>query len=1621
MLRGGVEGGAGTAAGRTSDLLEVRGSSSESGYSASPPINSPSIKREELVGPKRRDLSPGAAGRDKRRKEKAPKKRKKVRALEDAPHAGDLNVQRALEDSKGTSTRDLQSQLLRTAAENTRRKKEKEKQEKKRQEKKDPGLQLVKILTRAVQPQGERRRSSSQKRDQDKKKEKKKKDKRMRQGGDPSSSPSSSQDGSGSSRSLRARKGEKESSSSSSDDEDDRSIEAPVQEETWQRSDHVAGACKSSARPTLQGGYLDRGGPGHFNRSEDELILCHRGQADAGELHGPDPGASPHLSVHRLTPPRRFGFARRCLGRKIHLPAPKRAGWRMEHGKAPGAPPSRRRLGSQPGGSVTGAAACEAGGQGSTGNLLELGRRWSRACRERSRKLVGAIPRLKRQRQEGSQRKRKGQELGPCARERKRCKNQGEGAREVVEDTLPSFAPASAVGGTSCETGLFGSPPVVPLKDVIALCTSYRRIGCVLAWLLITDAAHLVSEAAAMEFTSLWKAKIAKNKPARALHKGAVFPIREGELKHLVQAFRQLALTDLVREPTLVEWSDKAWVYLAICSLNRLAGLGGVPSPGRWSKLERTAVDSLERAAKRRSDQDLAVPTSEELWRKELESRRIGYGGEEVSICHKLTWDQILPGLPPAEHGGCVDALLWVGSRTRYFLLNPELLLKDPEKVVLPRMPGKIHMDPKDKLRIAFELVRRQVCDWIPLDKVHKVDGVPILNGLFGVSKPTSLDDGRPILRFIMNLTGSNSTQHQLEGGSSSLPAITSWQSIVVDEDEQIVVHQSDMSSAFYLFRLPPCWRQHLAFNILADGSEVNGEPGTTYALCCCVIPMGWLNSVSIMQEISENLLNASKLPQRNQISRGRILPPWMSEILDTASAENKSWWHIYLDNYAGAERITPGETAEGASICHAAAEAAWMEAGVVSSLKKRVTGSSLATELGAEINGDLATLGLSTEKLVKLIQSTLWMISQPRLGRKLVQIVAGRWIFALQFRRPSMSFLQNTWRFVNGHGPASQQLRQEVKREFLGLVYTAFLHHCFLGASVSPSIVCTDASERGGSVEYANSLEAEGSDFLQASTALESSRATLHCPILVISLFNGIGGCFRCYDIIGVTPAGRIAVDIDDAGNRVTQRRWPGTLLVKDVKTIDAAMVHSWSLKYLNVTEVHLWGGWPCVGLSAVRYGRQNLDGPQSSLFWEIPRIKDLLEKEFGATAVIKYVLENVASMDQHAAQQISHELGVEPYRLDCADAVPMRRPRYAWTSEDLTGVFSDVSITQRRYWWDVTASATYPRTEQWPTPGYAWDGEQDGCIFPTCMKSIPRTSPPIRPAGLEKCDSATRDRWAQDQFRYPPYQYQRQYIITSSTTWRLLNATEKELLLGYGFNHTILAWSASRSKQNPTGFSDAQHKLLGDSFSIYSFVILAATCCRAFLPVLSYQHLAQRMGIAPGFVAAFRSSCPLSRSLKYGSSGLAANDFQIGVELLNRFLLRKANHTGSDIRVLSGEIMNNRAFPRQSVSSTWWQWNHAFSTRWKKKSHINVLELETILLGIKFQISRLHAVDQRIFQLTDSYICLSVASKGRTSSQQLTRVLNVISAHLLAFGLHLIMGHIDSAENPADDGSRN
>ena len=50
---------------------------------------------------------------------------------------------------------------------------------------------------------------------------------------------------------------------------------------------------------------------------------------------------------------------------------------------------------------------------------------------------------------------------------------------------------------------------------------------------------------------------------------------------------------------------------------------------------------------------------------------------------------------------------------------------------------------------------------------------------------------------------------------------------------EEVKIHQSDMSSAFYLFRLPAQWKPYLAFNVLAQGEDIGDK--LAYVTLCVV------------------------------------------------------------------------------------------------------------------------------------------------------------------------------------------------------------------------------------------------------------------------------------------------------------------------------------------------------------------------------------------------------------------------------------------------------------------------------------------------------------------------------------------------------------------------------------------------------------------------------------------------------------------------------------------------------------------------------------------------------------------------------------------------------------------
>lgn len=1141
--------------------------------------------------------------------------------------------------------------------------------------------------------------------------------------------------------------------------------------------------------------------------------------------------------------------------------------------------------------------------------------------------------------------------------------------------------------------------------------TSLMQFGTLLCWVVIHARAQSVRMGVASALSKVLPFLDAGSSAVhRPLGKG-VFPIRLGQLDSTVRMIEKTSFEDAKSELFVSRHCIDSWTLVSVLCLNWLHGSKGVPM-GRWRKTDVSAVANVRAAVQRALAEDTTVPRSAREVEKELSLRFVSYTGEEVPRMEPLSLAQITPALPPPGHGGSVDVTQWTSGRTRTFLLHPDDCVVVDEGQQLPRLQSKVHIVEEDRMKVAELLVERGICAWISEDEVFRYRGVAVLSGMFGVAKPTLLPDGRPHLRVIMNLIPANAVMTQLSGMVSELPGITQYLSMVLSEGERVQFCQSDMTSAFYLFKLPSAWRRFLAFNFCVDGSLIHQSPAKKFYLSCSVLPMGWSSAVSVMQEVSQNLLSRHGLAQERLISRTRPLPVWLVEVLEVAKNTVRSWFHVYLDNFFSGERLGPGEIGGGAAELHCSAEEAWAQAGVISSEKKRVVNAQQVQELGARFDGSTKVLGVSAERMVKLLQTTCLVLSRRRVPRKWLQVVAGRWVHVLQFRRAGMSIAQVIWKWIGGkYVSADQQLK--ARRELCLLMLGSCLFHTFLGAEVSDVATASDASGTGGAVGRSDELSEVGKDFCRSLG--RSPVLGVKLPYLVVSLFNGIGGAFRAYDLVGVEPTALIGYDLSKTANRITARRWPHAVLGGDVREIDRKVVFGWLLQYPHIEEVHLWGGFPCVDLSAVKLGRSNLDGEQSGLFSEILRILELFRQVFGRRFKIIFFMENVASMDKSAADQISAALGVKPYRVQCSEAVPISRPRLCWTNRSLPAL-PGVKVLEKESYFEITAPNEYPLVEQWIREDSTWTPEDPKTVFPTCMKAIKRNRPPPAPAGLSRTPVDAQQRWASDDFRYPPYQYKSQYVLWSKKGWRLLEGSERELLHGYGWGHTELALSASDIKKNYQDYEDARCSLVGDSFSMYSFVIFAWGSCAHALPGMTYKHLCDRMGMAPGFCAPPDAKCPLARKLVYGSTSAEP----VAVHQLTRLLLARVNHTGSDVRISSGAVMNPKAYPRQSACSAWWCWRRVFNCRWEKAEHINRLELRSILLALRWRVQRLGECHCRFIHLTDSYVSMSIVSKGRSSSTAYMSIMRQISAVQLGFQLHPVLIHVESTDNPTDDASR-
>lgn len=188
---------------------------------------------------------------------------------------------------------------------------------------------------------------------------------------------------------------------------------------------------------------------------------------------------------------------------------------------------------------------------------------------------------------------------------------------------------------------------------------------------------------------------------------------------------------------------------------------------------------------------------------KELKDMSISYTGEVIEKASFLTLDQVLPGLPSAKQGGCVDILEGLPPELAEQLKHPEKLVKVEPPHMMPR--PRVLCEPSEWNKVVKAMFDRGIAR--PVESCLKIKEQFVLNGAFGVAKSgKELPDGRPALRLIMDLRATNWGMNQLMGDAGTLTGASTFQRIVVKEGESLLISGEDLTSAFYLFHLPEAW-----------------------------------------------------------------------------------------------------------------------------------------------------------------------------------------------------------------------------------------------------------------------------------------------------------------------------------------------------------------------------------------------------------------------------------------------------------------------------------------------------------------------------------------------------------------------------------------------------------------------------------------------------------------------------------------------------------------------------------------------------------------------------------------------------------------------------------------------
>lgn len=527
-------------------------------------------------------------------------------------------------------------------------------------------------------------------------------------------------------------------------------------------------------------------------------------------------------------------------------------------------------------------------------------------------------------------------------------------------------------------------------------------------------------------------------------------------------------------------------------------------------------------------------------WKEFFRIRSIDYKGDEVQVARYFSWSNIAPALP-AEIGRVpLEQVCTLGCK--HYVENFDQYLK-PESEWEVRKGPRVMVHDHDWDAVCAGLVHSGICRFIQADEIFCTPQGPLLNGLFGVTKDEFTEDKVEVYRLIMNLIPLNGLCQALSGDVQTLPSWSGMSPYFLQPSQCLLVSSEDIKCFFYTMKLPPCWTKYLAFNKRVNDCVLPSDlKGQRVYLASLVLPMGFLNSVSLAQHVHRNLVLAS--------SKQENLP--QHELRkDKSFAENLRVWRVYLDNYDLLEKVErtemvplQGTLAPGALDLRNQYEV-WQ---VPRNIKKSVQ-RSLKTELqGATVDGDAGLAYPRESKLCKYFGLAYHLCQAPRATQRQWQVVCGGLVYFSTFRKPLLGSLNRVWSHIEAFNTSQEffsltpnHCRVEVLR-FLGLLPLTRLN---FRLDMHELVTCSDASTTGGGACVSRGLTSYGEVVARGALRGELAENRTGMTVLSIGLFDGIAALRVALDLVGAQVLGHISVEPLAAAHRVVESHFPGCVVV--------------------------------------------------------------------------------------------------------------------------------------------------------------------------------------------------------------------------------------------------------------------------------------------------------------------------------------------------------------------------------------------------------------------------------------------------------------------------------------------